>query len=108
MLAAAHGQDQSQTWSLEACKRASTTTTLAWQQEEEQPWGGRGPRTCSMGVLLKFLLQSLQGKRTELLHTDECCVLVGRQRLPLLHKGIVVLPGAQHHLLDAAWKNKNI
>lgn len=34
-------------------------------------------RTFSTGVLLKLLLQSFQGKRTQLLHANDCRVLVG-------------------------------
>lgn len=33
--------------------------------------------TFSIGVFLKLLLQSSQGKRTELLHANDCRVLVG-------------------------------
>lgn len=61
--------------------------------------------TFSIGVFLELLLQSLQWEWTQLLHPDQCCALVGCCRLPLLQQGIVMLPGAQHHLLDTA-RNK--
>lgn len=64
--------------------------------------------TFSVGEFLELLLQSLQWEWTQLLHTDQCCVLVGCCCLPLFQQGIVMLPRAQHHLLDTArnWKEK--
>lgn len=58
--------------------------------------------TFSVGVFLELLLQSLQWEWTQLLHTDQCRVLVGCCCLPLFQQGIVMLPRAQHHLLDTA------
>lgn len=58
--------------------------------------------TFSVGVFLELLQQSLQWEWTQLLHTDQCRVLVGCCCLPLFQQGIVMLPRAQHHLLDTA------
>lgn len=63
--------------------------------------------TFGIGVFFELLLQSLQWERTQLLHSNECCVLVGCWCLPLFQKGIVMLPWAQHHLLDTAWNKNN-
>lgn len=73
-----------------ACLFRTTTTT----------------HTFGIGVLFELLLQSLQWERTQLLHPNECRVLVGCWCLPLFQQGIVMLPWAQHHLLDTA-RNKN-
>lgn len=68
-----------------------------------------GPtQTFGVGVSCELLLQRVQWERTQLLHPNYSSVLFGCWCLPLLQEGVVMLPRAQHHLLDAAGSNRNM